>query len=92
MKKTIWKFELKLTDMQPVEMPEGAEILSVQNQEGKISLWALVDPTAIKKIRTIEIFETGSDVYCDMGIQRKYISTFQMRSGLLIYHVFERYD
>ena len=32
MKKTIWKFELEVTDKQFVRMPQEAELLSVQTQ------------------------------------------------------------
>ena len=87
--KTIWKFPLKLTDGQNISFPIGAKFLSIQDQNGIPCLWALVDPDADTEIRFIEIFGTGSPVGYDMGVRRKYISTFQMQGRTFVYHAFE---
>lgn len=42
--KTIYKYPLDVTDRQVIAMPEDAEILTVQVQNGKPMLWAVVDP------------------------------------------------
>lgn len=89
MKKTIWKFPLQVADRQSIKMPIGAEILTVQTQNEEPCLWALVDPKAETESRYIEIFGTGHKVCYDMGVSRKYISTFQMGDGRLVFHVFE---
>jgi hypothetical protein len=68
--KTIWKYPLHLIDKQTVNMPKGAEILTVQIQNGTITMWALVDPESVKIKRTIEIFGTGHPINT-FGIQRK---------------------
>lgn len=89
MNKTIWKF--KITPMRSfVEMPIGAEILTVQTQDEEPCIWALVNPENSIEKRYIEVFGTGHHVPCDMGIERKYIGTFQLRGGSLVFHVFER--
>jgi len=85
----IWKFPLKVTDRQSIIMPKEAKILTIQNQNGSPCLWALVDPKAEKEDRTIEIFGTGHAIRYDMGVSRKYISTFQMEGGGLVFHAFE---
>lgn len=41
----IWKFELAITDEQTIEMPRYHTILSVGNRDGKLCLWALVNPS-----------------------------------------------
>jgi hypothetical protein len=41
--KTIYKYPLELTDRQAVSMPIGSKILSVDNQNGTICVWAEVD-------------------------------------------------
>lgn len=87
--KTIWKFPLKKTDTQNIDIPKGAEILTVQAQGEIPFLWALVDPQTEMGNRTIEIFGTGHPVLYDMGVSRKYISTFQLFGGTLVLHVFE---
>lgn len=89
MRKAVWKFPLKAVEWQAVEMPARAEILTVQNQNETACLWALVDPTAEKEMRQIEVFGTGHNIQCDMGLSRKYISTFQIEGGL-VFHAFER--
>ena len=89
MEQRIWKYKLEGTDGQNISMPKGADILTVQVQDGLPFLWALVDPKAETEIRFIEIFGTGNPILSDMGTSRKYISTFQMREGRLVFHVFE---
>ena len=89
MNKTIWKFELGTSFDQYFEMPEGAEILTIQAQGETHCLWVLVDPTAKKETRHFEIFETGSSICYDMGVSRNYIGTHQLRGGSYVFHVFE---
>ena len=86
---SIYKYELEITDNQNILLPIGAQILTVQNQNGKACLWALVDPNKETEARHIEIFGMGQPVLSDMGTSREYISTFQMHGGQLVFHVFE---
>lgn len=88
MKKVIWKFELSVDNLS-IEMPKGAEILSVQVQNNKPCIWALVDPKAPMKEKVIEVFGTGKEVPCD-GISRTFIGTFQLQDGMWVFHLFER--
>jgi len=91
MAKTIWKFQLSITNTQNVLMPEGAQILTAQIQNGcDLCLWALVDSTAPKQRREIEIIGTGNFVTDE---SRRYISTVQgkgLENQSLVWHVFER--
>ena len=89
MNKTIWKFQLETIDNQTLKMPVGAEILTVQTQFEKPCLWALVDPNAEKEDRFIEIFVTGHAVSYDVSVEMKYIGTYQLHGGSLVFHVFE---
>lgn len=93
MNKTIYKYNLKVMGRQTIELPIGAEILTIQSQYENPCLWALVDPeNTDSKSRVIEMFGTGHPVGYDMGVSRKYISTFQLNGGQLVFHVFERLD
>lgn len=84
--RTIWKFPLKVTDRQFVNMPLNAEILTVQNQNGAACLWALVDPEQqIVEARAFEVIGTGNPIGDG---RRRYIGTFQQPP--LVWHVFER--
>jgi hypothetical protein len=40
--------------------------------------------------RRFEIFATGEEINCQLGIERKYLGTFQIFSDTLVFHVFER--
>jgi len=88
MEKRIWKYQLEVVDVQNILMPKGAEILTIQVQYGEPCLWALVDPKEEVEKRTIEIFGTGNPISVDMEM-RKYISTFNLLDGGLVFHAFE---
>lgn len=84
---TIWKYPLTPREIQDVTMPEGAEILTVQNQKEQVCLWAKVDPNATKVVRTFAVYGTGWEVITNAEF--RYIGTVQLEAGDLIYHVFE---
>ena len=82
----IWKWTLKLTDVQTIEVPVGAKLLSVQAQQDAIQLWAMCDENAPKEPRQIALYGTGNPMPDDVG---EYISTFQMYNGNIVLHAFE---
>ncbi len=86
MTKRIFKYVLAIEDLQTVGMHEGAEILSVQNQDGDVCIWALCNPNAPKEARTFHIFGTGNLVCDNPG---RFIGTVQILNGALAWHVFE---
>ena len=87
--KTIWKFELKITDIQEMSMPKGSAILSVQAQNNKPYLWALVEPEESIETIIIETFGTGNPIMDSIGDPRKFVGTYQLENGAFIGHVFE---
>lgn len=91
MKKQIWKFEIT-SKYTVIEMPNDAEILTVQTQNEKPCIWALVNPKNETETRFFETYGTGHEIECDMGVKRKYINTFQLNGGVLVFHLFERLD
>jgi hypothetical protein len=84
---TIWKYQLKMTDEQIVEMPSDGYPLCVQVQGGVPCLWAMVNPLSAPAPKTIEIFGTGHTM---PRSNRIYVGTFQTNGGRLVWHVFER--
>lgn len=50
MNKSIWKFTLKITDVQTIEAPAFSEPLCVQIQNGVPCLWMLVMPEMEKHL------------------------------------------
>ena len=57
---TIWKFPLAITDIQEAEMPHGAKILHVDNQDGIPTMWAEVDTRQVMVKRIIAVVGTGN--------------------------------
>jgi len=84
---SIWKFALEIEDEQSISMPEGAEILCVQEQRGVGCLWAKVNTENPMIDKTIVIRGTGHPFVEEAG---KYLGTFQIDGGVLIWHVFEK--
>lgn len=80
--KTIYKYTLNNVG---IEMPIGAEILTVQIQNDKPCIWAMVDPEAEKKVRHFQVFGTGQPI---PEVSMKYIGTYQELGGSLVWHVF----
>ncbi len=91
MKKSIWKYVINPSIL-TIEMPKDAEILTVQQQNGEACIWALVNPDAEKEERVFEIFGTGHNILLGdyNEIRRRYINTFQLNGGALVFHLFER--
>lgn len=91
--KTIYKYQTPFQDFFTLEMPVGAEILTVQQDEKTNwgCIWALVDTDNEKEERTFELFGTGNEIHVDMGVDRKYIGTYQYQRGNFVGHIFERF-
>jgi hypothetical protein len=84
--KSIWKYPLNLVSEQSVDMPQGAQMLTVQMQHEQPHIWALVDPASPKVGRFVMIYGTGHGIPDDTG---RYVGTFQLADGDLVFHVFE---
>ena len=84
--KTIFKYPLTLSE-QGIEMPEGAQILTVQVQNNTPYLWALVSPSSPTELKRITVLGTGHSIIEDKFLA--YIGTFQLDCGELVFHVFE---
>jgi hypothetical protein len=86
--KKIFKYPLTNAHSQFVELPLGAEILTVAFQQGLLNMWAMVDPSMPTGERQFEIHATGEEIdekCC------QYIATVQSGSGMFVWHIFERY-
>lgn len=98
MSRTIWKYELRVTDVQRVPMPIGAKLLTAREQhvsarsevmarEADVPmLWALVDPDAIKVDRLIAIVGTGNPAP-DENDHAVYVGTAVC--GPFVWHIFD---
>lgn len=86
----VWKFPLKVTDVQEIEIPYAAELLDAQIQKDQLCLWALcnVNNDSVKR----KIFIKGTGHKIDFSEVGKYVATFQMHDGNLVFHVFDEKD
>jgi hypothetical protein len=85
--KVIYKQILNVGPKQHIPLEEGSEILSVHEQQGKIYLWYVCDPSEPKTSNWFSVFGTGHPFEETRG-ERKYIGTCHMDTGL-VWHVFE---
>lgn len=89
--KTIWKWPLG-TPAYPVQdrfclvMPRNAMILCIQMQGELPCLWAIVDDEQPKEERTFRTYGTGHNI-TKSGL--KYLGTYQIMEGSLVFHLFE---
>jgi hypothetical protein len=83
--KTIYKYHLNITDTQIVEVPGKINPLTVQFQNGELTVWAEVDPDA--PTRGLKFFVRGTGHKLPEE-KCKYIGTVQEMGGHLIWHVY----
>ena len=84
----IWKFTLEPGhEVQEIEMPQGASILTAREQGKSVCVWAMVDTKAQKEKRRFEVIGTGWTV---PPRPRRFIGTAMFTDGMpLVFHVFE---
>jgi hypothetical protein len=83
MAKQIWKYSLENV----IEMPKGAEILTIDIQNGQMfnaQMWVKVNTENETEKRMFEVIGTGQN-FDDTN--RKYVGTYQ--DGPFVWHVFE---
>jgi len=83
----IFKYPIEVTDEQTIKMPEDAQILTVQTQRGAPCIWAKVDESKKMTDCRIRTFGTGHNI--PEGFYGKYIGTYQLKDGNLVFHVFD---
>lgn len=87
---TIHKFELQITDLQHVEMPDGASALAVGEQRtGRLVLWAKVDPAKPLRTYAVRIYGTGHPIEDKDDKAFWYVGTVRTESGLVWHVCFE---
>lgn len=69
-------------------LPQGAVFLTVQTQYGEPQMWFEVDPNAPLEKRRFAALATGESIHMPQD-KRKYLGTFQLNQGTLVFHVFE---
>jgi hypothetical protein len=85
----IFRYPLPITDSVRIDMPAGAEPISVgppRNGAEDLDMWAIVDPNSPAAPRTFLVVGTGNPI--PDGCAR-FVGTVVTHGGALVWHVFE---
>jgi len=82
----IYKYQIFPGDMQVLEIPQDSKILCVQTQGGEPQMWVQQYTEGSLTQKEIYIIPTGATFDAD---DKKYIGTFQLNGGTLVFHVYE---
>jgi hypothetical protein len=88
--RTIHKYRLQVPDdirEASLIMPQGARMLSVQEQQNRIMLWAEVDTERPPATYRFSIYGTGHPI--DEDNPGRYIGTVLQMGGNLVWHIFD---
>lgn len=83
---TIWKVILEPADVQDIEVPEGAELLTAREQHEQLCVWFKCDPSKPPSKRRLAICGTGHPA----PEGARYVGTGLLDGGQLVFHVFEK--
>lgn len=83
---TIYEYAVSITDEFTINIPDGANILSVGVQHEDPRLWAMVDPSRASVPHRFRLVGTGHPVNPDDSW--RFIGTFQLHGGALVSHLF----
>lgn len=86
--KAIYKYELE-DFRHKLEIPGPAEVLSVKEQNGKIVLYALVDPDS-DLIYEKEFLVLPTGMKYDLKDTDVFLDTVMLDGGQFVFHIFER--
>lgn len=85
--KTVYKYQLNMTDRQVILLPMRAKPLHAEIQGNKPVLWAFVDTEELELFEySVRIAGTGHEI---KGFEPEhYLNTFTTHNGELVWHVF----
>ena len=87
MSKIIYKYKLKVRDVQTIELPKDYQILCVGIQDEQPHMWVLIDDN--KPLEEVEFHTLGTGYSIPDDVEREYVSTYQMHGGSLVFHLFK---
>jgi len=85
--RTIYKYEIEITDRFTIDMPRNATPFACQVQQGKPQMWAIVNPEAPIVPKHFRLIGTGHPILNPNDL--RYIGTFPMSEVKLVWHLFE---
>lgn len=86
--KKVYKYEIRPGSGETsFDVPENAQFLSVQYQDGKICMWFLVDPSEKTILRKFAVYGTGW--YIEFPDILTYLGTCLTGHERFVWHIFE---
>jgi len=86
--KTIYKYALKATDVQTIELPLGSQLLSAKEQRNDIMLYALVETDEDgREEYNILAYGTGHDITTNLS-DYSFLDTVLLQNDGLVFHFF----
>jgi hypothetical protein len=87
----IYKYDFNFTifarnGVAEISLPLGSKVLSIQNQDGELKLWALVDETE-ELSHTWHYYVFGTGLYFPDKSDLEYVTTVQVNE--LVWHIFK---
>lgn len=84
---TVHKYPVQMQAEFTVELPRGAEFLSVQEQNGEPQMWFRVDTRREVVRQVFSIVGTGHPIAPELS-RLPHLGTFQVAGGSLVFHLF----
>ncbi len=89
--KKIFKYLLAMVDYQTIDIKKPAILLSVEEQNDGVMLYALVDDLEDSIPVDVRIIRTGNPITDDIE-NYKFLGTIKLAKGRLMFHIFARYS
>lgn len=85
MRNTIWKAVLESADVQEIDVPENATLLTAHEQNNQLCVWFSCNPQYPMTKRKVAIVGTGHPA----PDASRYIGSCHFMDGRFVLHVFE---
>lgn len=88
--RVIYKYQMPVLEQFEMTLPQGAEIIRIEDQGGMFWLWAVVNTNALNETRRFRAFKTGAKIPDGLNLQYiGFCAVFvQMELGLYIFEDF----
>jgi hypothetical protein len=87
---TVHKFDVPMKEFFEIQMPVGANILSVHEQHGDIKLWAIVNANSNVLLESRKFFMVGTGaIFINASKDLNFIGTVHLLQGNYVFHIFE---
>jgi len=89
MKNVIYKFNIDISDLQTINVNEGARVISAKEQSANlITIWVLTDLDSKQRPKNIQVIGTGNLIEYNVSSNDwDFVDTVIMSNGL-VWHIF----